>query len=277
MTSATLATRRPRTSPGGAKKSKELKWKLAVAAEVALLFGLWELAVSVFKLANPVFVPPPSAIWNSFTEMVADGSLGGHAWFSTQNALIGFVLAVVIGVGSGLALGSSRWVSDIAGPPFWTAYSMPRIAFQPLLVLWMGFGEGPKILIIFLMAVFPVAINTMDGIRGVDPSLVKAARVFGASRTAIFFKVQLWAALPLILTGVRMGVARAMVGIVIGEFIGGSEGLGYLIFRRSADFDLASSLAITLMLVVIANLLMALVSLVRRLIAPWYSEGVTPE
>lgn len=245
----------------------------AVALEVVALVGLWELAVSGLHLANPAFVPPPSRVWTAFTTMLADGSLAGHAWFSTQNAIVGFLLAVVAGIGAGLALGTSRLVSDIAGPPFWTAYAMPRIAFQPLLVLWLGFGAAPKILIIFLMAVFPVAINTMDGIRAVDRSLVRAAKVYGASRMEVFFKVQLWAALPMILTGVRMGVARAMVGIVVGEFIGGSQGLGYLIFRRSADFDLASALALTLLLVVIANLLMALVSLVRRLVAPWFSES----
>lgn len=255
-------------------RNSGLGWRLAVAAEVAVLLGFWEYAVRGLHLASPKFLPPPSAVWKAFTGMVRDGSLGHDLVFSTQNAIVGFLLAVVTGIACGLALGSSRWVSDIAGPPFWTAYSMPRIAFQPLLVLWLGFGAAPKILIIFLMAVFPIAINTMDGVRGVDASLVKAARVFGAGRAATFFKVQLWAALPLILTGVRMGVARAMVGIVIGEFIGGSQGLGYRIFRRSADFDLAASLAITVLLVVIANLLMALVALARRIAAPWYVEGV---
>lgn len=245
-------------------------------ALVAALVLAWEAAVSWLHLANPRFVPPPSAIWRAFTGMLADGSLAAQAWFSTGNALAGFALALVAGIASGLALGSSRLVRDVAGPPFWTAYAMPRIAFQPLLVLWLGFGSAPKILIIFLMAVFPIAINTMDGIRGVDPSLVRAARVYGAGRAAVFFKVQLWAALPLILTGVRMGVARAMVGIVVGEFIGGSQGLGYLIFRRSADFDLASALALTVLLVVIANLLMGLVSLARRLIAPWFRENGVP-
>ncbi|MFD9943466.1 ABC transporter permease [Nonomuraea sp. NPDC059023] len=253
---------------------RDLK-RWAVALEVAALFALWELAISGLKLASPSFVPPPSAIWTAFTGMLADGTLPEHAWFSTQNAVTGFLLAVVVGVPCGLALGSSRLVSDVAGPPFWTAYAMPRIAFQPLLVLWLGFGAAPKILIIFLMAVFPIAINTMDGIRGVDPSLVRAARVYGCGRIQVFLRVQLWAALPLILTGIRMGVARAMVGIVVGEFIGGSQGLGYLIFRRSADFDLASALALTLLLVVIANVLMALVSLARRIAAPWYAEGVS--
>jgi len=252
-----------------------MRWKLAVAREVAVLVAIWELAVTAFGLADPKQVPPPSDVWSAFWRMAEDGSLGGNLAFSTRNAVAGFLLAVVAGIGCGLALGSSRWVRDIGGPPFWTAYSMPRIAFQPLLVLWLGFGAAPKILIIFLMAVFPIAINTMDGVRGVPPSLVKAARVYGARRLTIFFKVQLQAALPLILTGVRMGVARAMVGIVIGEFIGGSQGLGYLIFRRAADFDLASALAVTLLLVVIANVLMALVSLVRRLVAPWYSEGLS--
>ena len=190
-----------------------------------------------------------------------------------ENALYGFLLATVVGVAMGLAMSSSRWADDILGPPFWAAYSLPRIALQPLLVLWMGFGSGPKILIIFLMAVFPIALNTMEGLRTVDRSLLSAAEVYGASRLQRFYKVEIPAAVPLILTGIRMGVARAMVGVVVGEFIGGSKGLGYLIDRSAYEFELDVALALTLLLVVMANVGMFLVDLARRVLAPWYSSA----
>jgi NitT/TauT family transport system permease protein len=188
-----------------------------------------------------------------------------------KNALYGFLLATTVGVVVGLAMSSSRWVDDLLGPPFWTAYSLPRIALQPLLVLWMGFGSGPKILIIFLMAVFPITLNTMEGLRTVDRSLLRAAEVYGASRIQRFIKVEVPAAVPLILTGIRMGVARAMVGVVVGEFIGGSKGLGYLIDRSAFEFELDVALALTFLLVVMANIGMFLVDVVRRVVAPWYS------
>lgn len=250
------------------------RWQWAIAGELVLILALWQYLQTVVLLWNPVFMPPPSEIWSALAGMSESGVLWGSAAYSATNALIGFLLAAILGVFTGLLLGSSKLFYDIVGGPFWTLYATPRIAFQPLLVLWMGFGNGPKILIIFLMAFFPVAISTMDGIRGVDPSVIKAARVYGASKTEIFFKVQLWAALPLILTGLRMGVARSMIGIVVGEFIGGSEGLGFLIRRKAGDLDLAAAIGITIMLVIIALIGMALINALRRVVAPWYIEGV---
>lgn len=250
------------------------RWHWAIAAEILLVLLVWQYLQGVVEFWNPVFMPPPSEVWAALVGMSESGVLWSSAAYSATNALIGFLLAAVLGVFTGLLLGSSKLFYDIVGGPFWTLYATPRIAFQPLLVLWMGFGNGPKILIIFLMAFFPVAISTMDGIRGVDPSVIKAARVYGANRAQIFFKVQLWAALPLILTGLRMGVARSMIGIVVGEFIGGSEGLGFLIRRKAGDLDLAAAIGITIMLVIIALIGMALINVLRRAVAPWYIEGV---
>lgn len=250
------------------------RWQWAVAGEVILFIAVWQLVQGTLELWNPTFLPPPSEVWIALVGMSESGVLWGSFWYSSYNAAVGFIIAAVLGVFTGLLLGRSKLFYDIVGGPFWTLYATPRIAFQPLLVLWLGFGNGPKILIIFLLAFFPVAISTMDGIRGVDRSVVKAARVYGASSAQIFFKVELWAALPLILTGLRMGVARAMIGIVVGEFIGGSEGIGFLIRRRAGDLDLASAIGLTIMLVVIALVGMGILNLLRRIVAPWYIEGV---
>ncbi|MGF3056465.1 ABC transporter permease [Microbacterium sp. YY-01] len=250
------------------------RWNLAIAVEIIVILLVWQYLQTVVELWNPVFFPPPSEIWTAMVGMSESGVLWGSFLYSSGNAVIGFLIAAVVGVFTGLLLGSSKLFYDIAGGPFWTLYATPRIAFQPLLVLWMGFGNGPKILIIFLMAYFPIAISTMDGIRGVDPSVVKAARVYGASRAEIFFKVQLWAALPLILTGLRMGVARAMIGIVVGEFIGGSEGLGHLIRKKAGELQLDAAIGITILLVIIAIVGMGILNLVKKIVAPWYIEGV---
>ncbi|MFE6996507.1 ABC transporter permease [Microbacterium sp. NPDC057659] len=250
------------------------RWQLAVLAELVVILLVWQYLQAVVGFWNPVFLPPPTQVWEALVGMSESGVLWASLLYSSGNAVVGFVIAAVFGVFTGLLLGSSKLFYDIAGGPFWTLYATPRIAFQPLLVLWMGFGNGPKILIIFLMAYFPIAISTMDGIRGVDASVVKAARVYGASRAQVFFKVQLWAALPMILTGLRMGVARAMIGIVVGEFIGGSEGLGYLIRKKAGELQLDAAIGITIMLVVIAVIGMAVLNLVKKTVAPWYIEGV---
>lgn len=246
-------------------------WNAAVVVEIGIVVLVWEFLISGLQLWNSRLFPPPSALFSAFVDLVSSGRFGEHWAFSMKNALYGFLLATVVGIAVGLVMSSSRWIDDILGPPFWTAYSTPRIALQPLLVIWMGFGSGPKILIIFLMAVFPVALNTMEGLRTVDRSLLRAAEVYGANRLQRFVKVELPAAVPLILTGIRMGVARAMVGVVVGEFIGGSKGLGYLIDRSAFEFELDTALALTVLLVVMANIGMFLVDVVRRVVAPWYS------
>ena len=246
-------------------------WNAAVVVEIGIVVLVWEFLISGLQLWNSRLFPPPSALFSAFVDLVSSGRFGEHWAFSMKNALYGFLLATVVGIAVGLVMSSSRWIDDILGPPFWTAYSTPRIALQPLLVIWMGFGSGPKILIIFLMAVFPVALNTMEGLRTVDRSLLRAAEVYGANRLQRFVKVELPAAVPLILTGIRMGVARAMVGVVVGEFIGGSKGLGYLIDRSAFEFERDTALALTVLLVVMANIGMFLVDVVRRVVAPWYS------
>lgn len=251
---------------------KSTGWNLAVLLEVGLVLLLWEFLISGLEIWNPKLFPPPSALFSAFGDLVSSGRFGEHWSFSMKNALYGFLLATIVGVVIGLVMSSSRWAGDLLGPPFWAAYSLPRIALQPLLVLWMGFGSGPKVLIIFLMAVFPIALNTMEGLRTVDRSLLSAARVYGASRLQCFYKVEVPAAVPLILTGIRMGVARAMVGVVVGEFIGGSKGLGYLIDRSAYEFELDTALALTLLLVVMANVGMFLVDVARRVLVPWYSS-----
>ena len=251
---------------------KSTGWNLAVLLEVGLVLLLWEFLISGLEIWNPKLFPPPSALLSAFGDLVSSGRFGEHWSFSMKNALYGFLLATIVGVVIGLVMSSSRWAGDLLGPPFWAAYSLPRIALQPLLVLWMGFGSGPKVLIIFLMAVFPIALNTMEGLRTVDRSLLSAARVYGASRLQCFYKVEVPAAVPLILTGIRMGVARAMVGVVVGEFIGGSKGLGYLIDRSAYEFELDTALALTLLLVVMANVGMFLVDVARRVLVPWYSS-----
>lgn len=266
-------TRRPKR-PWWHRVFHLLRWKLAIAVELVVLVALWELLQGVLEVWDPKFLPPPSDVAGALVELGEAGVLGSHFQYSATNAGLGFLLAGVAGIGLGLAMGSSRLFYDLVGGPFWALYATPRIAFQPLLVLWLGFGSAPKILIVFLMAVFPIAISTMEGVRGVDASLVKAARVYGASRAEVFFKVQLWAALPLILTGLRMGVARSMIGVVIGEFIGGSQGLGFLIFRKAGEVQLDAAIGVTILLVVLALAGMALVNGVRRIIAPWYVEEV---
>jgi ABC-type nitrate/sulfonate/bicarbonate transport system permease component len=274
------ATALPLHLPGQERSRLErvrslIGWNGAVVIEVIVLIALWEFAVKGLELWNPRFVPPPSDIADSFARMVQTGILARHLGYSGGNFLIGYAAAAAIGISLGFALGSISRVRAVVGPFLWLAYATPRVAIQPILVLWMGFGVAPKILIIFLMAFFPIVVTVMEGVRNTDPSLLRAADVFGVRGFRRYTRIVLPASLPYVLTGLRLGIARALVGIVVGEFIGGTAGLGYAIRLAGQEFHVDTALAVTLVLVVLANVSMFVLLTLKRRFAPW-DEEVTP-
>ncbi len=248
-------------------------WNVALFLEIVAIIVIGQVMVSGLGLFNPEFVPPPSDIWGAFVRMAEKDVLVDNIWFSLSNFAIGFLLAAVVGILFGLALGTIRTVRTLAGPVVWIAYSTPRVALAPLIVMWLGFGPSSKIAVIFLMAVFPIIINVWVGASSVDQTLLRAGRVFGASNVDLYRKVTLPYILPYTLTGLRLGIARGLVGVVIAEFIGSAAGIGYMIRLLSSEFDLAGALALTLVLMLAANVSMILLDLIRRRLAPWYREG----
>jgi ABC-type nitrate/sulfonate/bicarbonate transport system permease component len=250
-------------------------WNGAVILEVIVLIALWEFAVTGLELWNPRFVPPPSDIADSLVRMIQSGTLARHLGYSLGNFVVGYLAAAVLGVVLGFALGSILSFRRVVGPFLWLAYATPRVAIQPILVLWMGFGVAPKILIIFLMAFFPIVVTVMEGVRNTDPALLRASQVFGFHGLSRYTKIVLPASLPYVLTGLRLGIARALVGIVVGEFIGGTAGLGFAIRLAGQEFHIDTALAVTLVLVCLANVSMLLLLTLKRRLAPWDEEVST--
>lgn len=259
--------------PRARRLVRRFGWSAGVVLEVAAIIGLWQFIVDGLHLGNPDFVPPPSEIWAALARLAGTGVLAANLGFSVGNFVGGYLLAATCGVGVGLAMGMSPFVNTALGPFVWTLYATPRIVIAPLLVIWFGFGSPSKIAVIFLLAFFPILLNVLVGVREVDRQLLRAGAIFGAGRWDLVVKVVLPSILPYTLTGLRLGVGRGLIGVVIGEFIGSAAGLGYLIVRSSARFDLAESLAICAVLLVMANLSMAALELARRRIAPWYRES----
>jgi ABC-type nitrate/sulfonate/bicarbonate transport system permease component len=273
---STLPTFLPGIEPSPLGRIRSMiGWNGAVILEVAVLIALWQFAVTGLELWNPRFVPPPSDIADSLARMIGNGQLARHLGYSGGNFVIGYLGAALAGVTLGFALGSISVVRAVFGPFIWLAYATPRVAIQPILVLWMGFGVAPKILIIFLMAFFPIVMIVMEGVRNTDPSLLRASRVFGVGGLQRYTKIVLPASLPYVLTGLRLGIARALVGIVVGEFIGGTAGLGYAIRIAGQEFHVDTALAVTLVLVVLANVSMFLLLTLKRRLAPWDQEVST--
>lgn len=210
------------------------RW-IVSCASLAAGFALWWL-VSHFGLANPMLLPPPASVLQAAKEMIADGSLLHHLLVSLARAMGGFVLAAVVGIPLGILVARSRVVNAAVNPWIELLRPVPPIAFLPLVVLWFGIGEVSKLVVVSYGAVFPILLNTIHGVRAIDGSLLRAARVLGASPRQTFFLVVLPASLPSVVTGLRLGAGMSIFVLVAAELVGSSSGLGWLITDAREHF-----------------------------------------
>jgi NitT/TauT family transport system permease protein len=202
---------------------------------VIFLVG-WEL-LGRYVLTNKLFFVPLSDVAVAFVQLTASGELQTNIAASFKAIGYGMAMAVVIGISFGILLGASRAVADYSEIYLNALYSTPLVAIAPLLILWLGIGIGSKIAVVFLISVFPIIISTASGVRNVDAHYLDVAKAFGATRWQIVSKVLIPAGLPFVLTGVRLAIGRAIVGVVIGELFGANAGLGYLIYTAGQTFD----------------------------------------
>lgn len=244
-------------------------WR-GIGAVVSFLL-LWQV-LGVLKLINPTFASYPSRILGRIWKLFYGGDIYPHIYVSLQELLIGFGAAALVGVLMGTAMARIRWLDYTTTPFVNTLYSTPRIVFFPLMIIWLGIGLWSKVLLVFLGAVFPILINTFHGVKGTDPSLIEAARAYGARERDIFFKVVLWAATPFIIAGLRLGMGRALLSVVVAEMYGASAGLGFLVVTggssMDADLVFASAALFTIMGLSFSHLL----RYGERRIAPWLHE-----
>jgi NitT/TauT family transport system permease protein len=187
---------------------------------------VWQLAASL-ELVNPFLTSSPALIAGSLGEQIGSGLMLRSIGTSALELLIGFGLAGIVGVALGLVMGRYRYVEYVVEPYVWLLYSAPIVAMFPLMVLTLGLGSPTVIAITFLMSVVPVVVNSAQGVRNVDPKLIQTAISFGAGETALLRKVILPASVPTIMAGLRLGIGRALVGVVVGEFFAGDGGIGY--------------------------------------------------
>ena len=198
------------------------------AASLAVLLAVWEAAWQA-GMISPLFFSGPSAVAIKFVELIGNGKLFSALAYTGTNFIVGFALAIVVGVPFGILLGWYRKLFYMFDPLVTALYATPRIALYPLFIIWFGIGSPSKIFIVFLSAVLPVLVNTVAGVRNIDPDLLKAARAYCATDRQIFVTVALPSSVPFILTGVRQAIAHGLIGVVIAELFAGSEGIGFMI------------------------------------------------
>ncbi len=226
---------------------------LGSAGIVAFLL-IWQWAGST-RTINPLFTSYPTQIWQAARELFSSGFIYEHLWISAQEFLIGYVIAVVVGIALGMLVGWYKIAYSFLNPFITSLYTTPLLAMMPLFILWLGIGLQSKVLVVFLGAMFPILINTMVGMKSVDASLVKVARSFGANDLKIFKTVAFPFSMPFILAGLRMAVSRALLGVILGEFYGARGGIGYLLTLYGATFQ-TDRLMVTVLIIVIAGVIL---------------------
>ncbi len=244
------------------------RWAVTAASLIVMLV-VWEI---LGRHINPIFGAPPSAIFVAFIELVRSGKLGAALLESVQPFIVGYCLAIVIGVPLGLMLGRFRMVEAALGILVTGGYAMPLVALVPVLVLWFGLGFAVKVAVILLMSIFPICINTWLGVKSVPKTLIDVGKSLVASDAVILRRIILPATLPYIMAGIRLAVGRAVVGMVIAEFFTQISDLGGIIINAANNFDTATMFVPIILLMVLAVGLNALIGRFERLVAPWQDE-----
>ncbi len=231
----------------------------SIAVIAFLIF--WEASVAL-GWANPLFTSSPSRIVAAAFEMFRDGSIYPDLAVSGEEFVLGYGLAMLVGVPLGILMGWYSRLNAVLDPFVNALYATPRIALMPLVIIWFGIDLSAKIAIIFLSTVFPILVNTMTGVRTIDRDFVKVARSFGASDGQLFKTVALPSSVPNLLTGLRLGLGHALIGIVVGEMYGSSAGIGYMMQTAGQTFQTDK---VMVGIVIIAGAGMALTGVLRAI------------
>lgn len=211
--------------------------KILGGTAMAVFLIVWELAGNVFQWVNPMFMSSPSLIFKAGYQMFVSGEIYNDLYVSGIEFLGGYLLAVAVAIPFGIMVGWYRRMSYIFDPFINAMNATPRVALLPLVIIWLGIGILSKVGIIFLGAVFSILINTRDGVKTTPVSLLTAARSFGASEWMVFKTVVLPSTVPFILTGLRLAVGRALVGVLVGELYAATAGIGFMITVAGATFQ----------------------------------------
>jgi NitT/TauT family transport system permease protein len=236
----------------------------------ALVIGLWHFSVVLFHVSN-IVLPKPSLVLDVMVKEKM--MLLEEGWVTLKECIYGFALSVAIGIPIAVALTNSRILSLTFYPLLIGTQSIPKVAVAPIILVWLGTGLESKLAIAFLVAFFPIVIDTAAGLQSTPRELLDLARSLRASRLQVFTKIQFPAALPFIFAGSKVAVTLAVIGAVIGEFISSNEGLGYLMLVANSQLNSPLAWAALVALSVLGILLFFAVVVAERILMPWGGDG----
>ena len=248
---------------------KENAWtaKLVPLAGILVFLAIWEIAVRVLKV--PAYLmPPPSAVLlvfiNEFPKLLF------HGWVTTYEMLLGYAMAVSIGIPLAIAITASQRFDSFVTPQMLFFQVVPKVAIAPLFLVWFGVGMTPKVLVAFLISFFPIVIDAAVGLRSMSSEMRDLARSMGASRWQVFAQFRLPTSLPYLFSGLKVAATLAVAGAVVGEFVGADKGLGYLLLVTNSNMETALMFASIVALTIIGLAFFYAVEFLESLLIPWH-------
>ena len=233
---------------------------------IVLLIVLWELLTRITAIPNYILPAPSVILKETFVEYQ---SLLTEGWVTTYELIGGYILAIIVGIPCAVLIVYSTIFERTIYPILVFMQTVPKIAIAPLFIVWFGIGTLPKVLVAFSMAFFPIVIDTVAGLRAINPDMISLARSMGATRLEILRKIQFPNALPHIFSGLKVAITLAVVGAIVGEFVGADKGLGYLLLVANGNIDTTFLFAALIVLTVIGLLFFYLVEWLEKKIIPW--------
>ena len=235
----------------------------------AIVFVAWELTVRLFALPE-YLLPGPEPVLAALAKNIR--TLAAQSLWTAGTVLAGFLVAAAVAIPLAMLIVISPVLERLLYPPMVATQSIPKIALAPLFIVWFGFGVAPKVAVAFLIAFFPIVIDTIVGLRSIDPAMIQLARSMGAPPRRIFLKLRLPHALPMIFGGLKVASALAVVGALTGEFVGSDRGLGYLLVQASGNLNTALLFATLVILSAMAMAFFYLVEMLERIAIPWHAS-----
>jgi NitT/TauT family transport system permease protein len=241
------------------------KWVLRAISVIAVL-ALWQV---VGGNINPIFLSTPTAIARAFVEVVRDGELFRALGVSVGVVLAGFTVAMIVGVPIGLLMGWFRTFEYLVDPYVNALYVVPRIALIPLIIIWFGLGVPAQVVVVFGTSVFPILLSTYAGVRNVPHDLVETAHAFGAGRWQLFYNIIIPSSVPFIMSGLRLGIGQAIIGMVVAQMFLGLSGMGFMLTKYGNMFETAYVFVVVLALAALGIVMTEAVKRVERRFSLW--------
>lgn len=265
-----VSERRSATASNGRRQTANFATAAAYPVVFLLLVFIAWWVVTATGVAPAYILPSPLDTWDALVDNAS--YLARHTWVTTVETVIGFAISIVVGIAVAVAMVYSKVLERTFYPIILFAQVIPKIAIAPLFIVWLGFGPQPKILVAVLMAFFPIVIAGISGLRAVDPEALELTSIMGGSRLKVFAKVRFPAALPELLSGLKVAATLAVTGAVVGEFVGANEGLGYVILQANGNVDTAMLFASLIIMSLLGVLLFAILQIVEHFAIPWHAS-----